>query len=112
MKKENIKKLWIIVPFIAIIALIPFIHSCDEGDIETCEQEEICTGKTVSACCTPLECYYTYNGNRYEDDDASLNQLAVDLGCASASSPSYNDDIASLKSQLILLSEMAGSQHE
>jgi hypothetical protein len=84
-----------------------FISGCSTTPEETCEQDEICAGKTVTACCNENECYYEYNGVKYGDDPASRAKLANDLGCTFSASASYDADIKDLILRLEALREIA-----
>ncbi len=84
-----------------------FISGCSTTPEETCEQDEICTGKTVTACCNVDECYYEFNGVKYGDDAESQTRLAVALGCTQASSPTFKEDISDLILRLEALGEIA-----
>lgn len=97
--------------FILIVSLfgffLTFISGCETTPPESCEQDEICTGKSVTACCTDANCYYEYNGVQYGDDATSLASLAVALGCTQASAPTYKEDIDYLVLRLQTLGEIA-----
>lgn len=84
-----------------------FISGCDTTPTESCEQDEICTGKSVTACCSDADCYYEFNGVQYGDDAASMASLAVALGCTQASAPTYQEDIDDLVLRLQALGEIA-----
>jgi hypothetical protein len=78
------------------------IFSCQDTAKETCKQDEICTAKSVTACCTDNNCVYKYNGKEYTEDQVS--QLAKDLGCPAAVSVSKSagneDDLSDVVNQL------------
>jgi hypothetical protein len=86
---------------------IIFVSGCSTTPEETCEQDEICTGKIVTACCNEDECYYEFNGVKYSKDPQSIAKLANDLGCAQASLPTFNEDISDLILRLEALGEIA-----
>ena len=86
---------------------ISLVSGCDLESLETCEEEEICTGKFVTACCNDTECYYMYNGKKYGDDAESLTQLAKDLGCTFSGLPKYDEEIGDLILRLTALKELA-----
>lgn len=93
---------------IMILAIgFAFTTGCDSTPQESCEQDEICTGKSVTACCTDNECYYTFDGKKYGDDAESLAELAAALGCTNGSLPTYEQDLNSIYERLAILSEMA-----
>ncbi|MBN1597839.1 MAG: hypothetical protein JW894_06055 [Bacteroidales bacterium] len=71
----------ILLTAIILGILITTWYSCESDPKETCQQDEICDGHMVTACCTDNECVYYYNGREYTEDD--LDDLAVDLGCSS-----------------------------
>jgi hypothetical protein len=77
-------------------------YGCEGGPEETCEQDEICEGKFVTACCTENECVYKYNGKEYREDE--IEQLAIDLGCGTAvvglKSGSQENDLSGVIEQL------------
>jgi hypothetical protein len=87
--------------------LMTMLSGCDLESLENCEQDEICAGKFVTACCNDNECYYTYNGKRYGDDAESLNQLAKDLGCTYSALPEYENEIGDIVLRLTALKELA-----
>lgn len=89
---------------------LAFVSGCSTTPEETCEQDEICTGKTVTACCNVDECYYEFNGVKYGDDTESKTRLAVALGCTQASSPTFKEDISDLILRLEALGEIARTQ--
>jgi len=82
--------------------LVITYYSCESDPEETCYQDEICTDKFVSACCTENECLYKYNGKEYTEDQ--IDQLAEDLGCSSAvgilKSGSQEDDLSAVIEKL------------
>jgi hypothetical protein len=78
-------------------------YGCETDPEETCQQDEICEAKFVTACCTDDACVYKYNGREYSE--AQLDDLADDLGCSSVNvvvgeSESLKADIASVTQQL------------
>ena len=95
------------LPAILLGIFLVFISGCSTTPEETCEQDEICTGKTVTACCNEVECYYEFNGVKYGDDAESMTSLAVALGCAQASAPTFKEDISDLILRLEALGEIA-----
>ena len=99
-------KIYLQIIFLGLF--IAFISGCTTTPQETCEQDEICSGKTVTACCTETSCYYEYNGVQYGDDAESLARLAAALGCASAKN--YNEDIGNLILRIEALGEIARTQ--
>jgi hypothetical protein len=86
---------------------LAFVSGCSTTPEETCEQDEICTGKNVTACCSDVECYYEFNGVKYGDDAESLARLATDLGCTQASAPGFEEEIGDLVLRLQALGEIA-----
>jgi hypothetical protein len=81
--------------------LVTMIFSCKKDSKETCQQDEICTEKFVTACCTDSVCVYKYNGHEYTEDQ--VGQLADDLGCTSKKalkSTGEEDDLSDVVSQL------------
>ncbi len=93
--------------FTLAFSLVLFVgFACDSvtGD-EECSSEEICEGKSVSACCTEDGCYYTYNGTTYSASE--VDQLAIDLGCTNATS---GPEIDAIKERLMVLRETANMQ--
>lgn len=104
------KKSKIYLPFILLGLFVAFISGCETTPVESCEQDEICVGKTVTACCSESECYYEYDGIQYGDDKESLAALAVALGCTQTSAASFNDDIIDLTLRLKALGEIARNQ--
>lgn len=101
------KKYKFLLPLVVLGLFFIFNAGCEVEPVESCEQDEICTGKSVTACCTETECYYTFNDKKYGDDAESLAQLATDLGCATASGANYQEDIEILIYKLAVLSEKA-----
>jgi len=92
---------------ILVFTFFSLLSGCTTTPDESCEQDEICAGKLVTACCTATECYYEYNGVKYGDDAASMALLAAALGCTSAKSDTYQDDLDQLILRLQSLSEIA-----
>ena len=96
------KKLFI--PFLVILtSVFALTLSCDEDPQESCEEEEICDGKDVIACCTSdsdgdITCVYKYNGKEYKESE--IDDLADDLGCTSSISKTYKEDIAQIVTSL------------
>jgi len=109
-KTEPMKKAKFFLPIILLGLFIAFISGCETTPEESCEQDEICTGKTVTACCTDTNCYYEYNGVEYGDDPASLAALAAALGCTQASAPTFKEDISDLVLRLEALGQIAKAQ--
>jgi len=63
----------------AVIAILAVWYSCILPE-EVCEQETFCEEQSVTYCCTDdTDCYYTYAGRIYSEDQ--LDELADDLGC-------------------------------
>ena len=104
------KKNKIYLSVIILALIVGFISGCETTPTESCEQDEICSGKTVTACCTETSCYYEYNGVQYGDDAASLAALAAALGCTQASAANYKEDIDNLVLRLEALGEIARTQ--
>ena len=102
------KKNKIYLSVIILALIVGFISGCETTPTESCEQDEICSGKTVTACCTETSCYYEYNGVQYGDDAESLARLAAALGCASAMN--YNEGIDNLILRLEAIGEIARNQ--
>ena len=68
------------IMIITISLLSITFTNCGETDNESCKQDEICTGKNVTSCCTSDNvCVFKYNGKEYTEDQVDL--LADDLGC-------------------------------
>ncbi len=76
------KKKFYLLSIILLGILLTTWYSCSTDPQETCELDEICTNKFVTACCTETECVYKYGGKEYAEDQ--IDQLAADLGCGSA----------------------------
>jgi len=75
------------------------LSNCGETESpESCAQDEICTGKSVTTCCTNDACVYKYNGKDYQEDE--LDQLADDLGCTSGGARVASEEKEQLKDQL------------
>ena len=104
------KKAIVYLHLIFLGTFFVFLSGCVTEPLETCEEDEICEGKTVQACCTDTKCYYIYNGVEYGDDAASLERLATDLGCAKAGSLTFKEDIDDLILRLEALSEIARTE--
>lgn len=90
MKKISFKSLLLIISSIFLITV-----SCEEIAPETCQEDEICDGKSVQACCTATiddgyDCVYKYDGKEYPDSD--IDVLADLLGCADTKSTSFEKD--------------------
>jgi hypothetical protein len=98
------------LPVFLLGMFLVFVSGCVTDPLETCEEDEICDGKFVQACCTDTRCYYVYNGVEYGDDAASVAQLAADLGCAVAKTEDYDKDIDDLILRLEALGEIARTQ--
>ena len=101
-------KIYLQIIFLGLFMTI--ISGCTTTPEESCEQDEICTGKTVTACCTETSCYYEYNGVQYGDDAESLAKLAAALGCTNASAVTFKEDISDLILRLEALGEIARTQ--
>ena len=101
------KKAALYLPFLLTGIFLIFISGCETTPAESCEQEDICVGKSVTACCTENNCYYEFNGVKYGDDAQSLSNLANALGCTNASAPNYDAEISDLILRLQNLSEIA-----
>ncbi len=69
-----------------IMGLFAFtLSNCGETEpLESCAQEEFCTGKNVSSCCTEDACVYKYDGKEYSEGEET--QLYNDLGCTGGGS--------------------------
>jgi hypothetical protein len=104
------KKATFYLPVFVLGLFLIFISGCVTTPEESCEQDEICAGKTVTVCCTDTNCYYEYNGVKYGDDTESLAALAAALGCTQASAPTFKEDISDLVLRLESLGEIARSQ--
>jgi len=96
------KKTIFLLSFVLLAILVTTYYSCETDPEEICEQDEICEGKLVTACCTENECVYKYNGIEYTEDQ--LDQLAEELGCASAvgvlKSGSQEDELSAVIEKL------------
>lgn len=92
------------------VVFLAFVSGCEPIADETCEQDEICTGKSVTVCCSDSGCYYQYNGIQYADDPQSLAKLAADLGCTYALNPNYEQEIKDIILKLEALGEYTRSK--
>jgi len=107
------KRAKIYLPIVLLGLFIVFMSGCDTTPTESCEQDEICVGKTVTACCSDNNgCYYEYNGVEYADDAESMAKLAAALGCTQASALTYKEDIKYLVLRLEALGELARTPKE
>ena len=95
------------LPSLLLGIFFVFISGCSTTPEETCEQDEICTGKTVTACCNEAGCYYEFNGVKYGDDAESKAKLANDLGCTYSALATYETDIKDLILRLESLRDIA-----
>jgi hypothetical protein len=77
------KKTGLFISALLIAVLVTTWYSCETDPKETCEQDEICTAKFVTYCCTNNECVYKYDGKEYPEDQ--IDQLTSDLGCGTTS---------------------------
>lgn len=101
-------KFYLHVFFLGIF--LAFLSGCVTTPTESCEEDEICDGKTVRACCSDVKCYYLYNGIEYGDDADSLARLAAALGCTTYSAETYKEDIDDLVLRLEALGEIARTE--
>jgi hypothetical protein len=93
------KKTIFLIAVLFITVLAATWYSCgDTNPLETCEQDEICTDKYVTACCTNNVCVYKYNGNVYTENQ--LDDLATELGCSSVKSAGEDDDMSGVINSL------------
>lgn len=95
------------LPALLLGIFLIFISGCSTTPQENCEQDEICAGKTVTACCNDAGCYYEYKGKTYGDDEQSMAELIKDLGCTFSGMASYDTDIQNLILRLESLREIA-----
>jgi hypothetical protein len=105
------KSVYFIFLFALIISAIA-VYNCSSDSKETCSQDEICTAKYVTACCTNDICVYKYNGKTYSDSQKDKDQLALDTGCTSKSSkidPGNNEE---LKAVISKLNDLMAEAHE
>ncbi len=81
------KRKLFLLSFLSVVTIALFTVSCETEPVEHCEQEEICDGHEVTACCTDdngaITCVYKYNGKEYTEDQ--LDELSEDLGCTNTS---------------------------
>jgi hypothetical protein len=101
LKTNSMKKSFSLLSVILSGILVTTFFSCTETPKETCEQDEICTEKFVTACCTDSVCVYKYNGHEYTEDQ--IGQLADDLGCTTKKalkSAGQEDDLSAVVTQL------------
>lgn len=103
------KKGFLIFSLLLLGSLIFIITNCEKDPAEYCEQDEICTDKFVTVCCTEDQCVYKYNGNEYPDSNEGRDQLAEALGCPSTKSTSYENDMTAI---IIQLQELMDKVHE
>jgi hypothetical protein len=102
LKNIHMKKTFYLLSVILLGILVTTWYSCEAVPEETCEQDEICENKFVTACCTENECVYKYNGKEYTEDQ--IDQLAEDLGCGTSAvvlkSGSQENDLSGVIGQL------------
>lgn len=76
------KLVLLLIPLLFIGGISISLTSCSDDDEYVCADETI-LGETFSACCTEDDCYYEYNGKRYNCDGtdctAAAEQLAADI---------------------------------
>lgn len=101
------KKTAFYLPAFLLVLFFAFISGCETVPQETCEQDEICVGKSVTACCSDSNCYYEYNGVQYGDDAQSLANLAAALGCTYTGSANYEQEIKDIILRIESLGEIA-----
>ncbi len=54
------------------------MFSCDKKPFENCVTETSACG-SFTACCTALQCYYLYDGKKYECDGTDCTDAATEL---------------------------------
>ena len=104
------KKPLVYLQIILLGIFLILLSGCLPESQQSCEEDEICDGKSVQACCTDLRCYYIYNGIEYGDDAASLERLATALGCAKAGTVTFKEDIDDLILRIEALGEIARTE--
>jgi hypothetical protein len=84
--------------FIVLLGIMfAVVYNCSKDTKESCQQDEICPSKDVTACCTDTVCVYKYNGKEYTEDQ--MAELEHDLGCSvkeGVKSASYESDLKEL----------------
>jgi hypothetical protein len=91
-KIRIMKKSVIFLSTLLLGVFLVFVSGCDTTPEEECVQEEMCSGKTVTACCDESNCYFEYNGKIYGDDAESTEELLEDLGCTNTTMATYESD--------------------
>ena len=75
MKKTGLK---LVMSLFVLSSLIFIANSCDKKLGETCETTVI-SGENVEACCTATQCYYRYNGKKYDCNGTDCGDAAQDV---------------------------------
>jgi hypothetical protein len=89
------KSILLLLAFLFVI-LLATVYNCSKDTKESCQDDEICPTKDVTACCTGNVCVYKYNGKEYTEDQ--LDQLSKDLGCTSKTATLQSDyEVSDLK---------------
>ena len=99
------KKTILFLSIILIGIVVAVWNACETDPEESCKQDEICTDKFVTACCTDNACTYKYNGKEYSDSE--IDQLAEDLGCSTAKSTDQSNDLNEVIERLNALMQEA-----
>ena len=74
---ENMKNKIYFLPALLLIMLGAIQYGCKEEADEICQSfdAECNSPELATTCCTDDQCYYEYNGERYENDAAGMEQL-------------------------------------
>jgi hypothetical protein len=95
--------------FVAISLLI----CCKENSVEstpnpiTCISSNGC-GKIYQACCSSTNCYYTYNGKRYDCDGINCNAAAQRLvhDMCGTSYKQFNEPLSTTEQEALRLTKI------
>jgi len=87
----------------AIVINVSCEKDKDENEGATCETVTLSNGESVKACCTSSNCYYEWNGKKYQCDGYACNdaadRLVKDMNAAGKSAFIDNE---SLKNEILL----------
>ncbi|OFX26681.1 MAG: hypothetical protein A2041_01015 [Bacteroidetes bacterium GWA2_31_9b] len=83
------KKILLLLAAFAFISLPIILNSCEEDP--TCKSSSSACG-TFEACCTTTDCYYLYDGEKYNCDGTDCDDAALELASVMCSKSNTTED--------------------
>lgn len=88
--------------------MVLLVYNCKKDPATTCDSGSSVCG-TFTACCSSTQCYYKWNGNRYDCDGTNCNDAALELANDMCAKKSPQGSVASVEEIIELTNKLIDS---